>query len=53
MFYTYRIFSNYMQKGCKNFKSAEMSTNKCQYSKVIETNLVQRNSENMGENECM
>ena len=48
MFYTYRIFSNYMQKGYKDFKSAEMSTNKCQYGKVIETNLVQRNAENLG-----
>ena len=38
-----------MQKCYEDFKSPEMSTNTCQCGKVIETNLVQRNSENHGE----
>ena len=45
MFYTNRIFSQLHAKREKDLKSAEMTTNKCLYGKVVETNLVQRNSE--------
>ena len=43
IFYANRIFSKLHAKSEKDLKSAEM-TNKCLYVKVIETNLVQRNS---------
>ena len=39
-----------MKKVTKALKSAEMTTNKCVYSKVTGTYLVQTNSENLENN---
>ena len=48
MFNTNRIFSELHEKSENDLKRAEMTTYSCVNGKVTETNLVHRNSENLG-----